>query len=137
MVTQETHIKELLVWIENNLRNPLSLDIVCEKSGYSKWYLQRMFRQQTNLPLAAYIRARRLYLAAFSLRFTQKSILDISLEYQFDSQQTFSRCFKKHFSVTPREGANKRGNSSRLTQSFHFFMFEPIFSPVNALNQPI
>ncbi|MCM8150465.1 hypothetical protein M8U72_16635, partial [Enterobacter roggenkampii] len=24
-----------------------------------------------------------------------------------------------------REGANKRGNSSRLTQSFHFFMFEP------------
>ncbi|WP_421241657.1 hypothetical protein, partial [Aeromonas enteropelogenes] len=25
------------------------------------------------------------------------------------------------------EGANKRGNSSRLTQSFHFFMFEPIF----------
>ncbi|MCF4043287.1 LysR family transcriptional regulator, partial [Escherichia coli] len=35
-----------------------------------------------------------------------------------------------------REGANKRGNSSRLTQSFHFFMFEPIFSPVNALNQP-
>ncbi|EFN5923698.1 hypothetical protein FV585_26185 [Escherichia coli] len=37
----------------------------------------------------------------------------------------------------PVEGANKRGNSSRLTQSFHFFMFEPIFSPVNALNQPI
>ena len=36
-----------------------------------------------------------------------------------------------------REGANKRGNTSRLTQSFHFFMFEPIFSPVNALNQPI
>ncbi|EYD80818.1 prepilin-type N-terminal cleavage/methylation domain protein [Escherichia coli 1-176-05_S1_C3] len=39
--------------------------------------------------------------------------------------------------VVPKEGANKRGNSSRLTQSFHFFMFEPIFSPVNALNQPI
>ncbi|MGY3996607.1 hypothetical protein ACW5WD_20830 [Aeromonas veronii] len=29
--------------------------------------------------------------------------------------------------ITSREGANKRGNSSRLTQSFHFFMFEPIF----------
>ncbi|MCV8077675.1 PTS sugar transporter subunit IIB, partial [Escherichia coli] len=36
--------------------------------------------------------------------------------------------------VVAKEGANKRGNSSRLTQSFHFFMFEPIFSPVNALN---
>ncbi|PLM48268.1 sugar kinase [Klebsiella michiganensis] len=39
--------------------------------------------------------------------------------------------------LSSKEGANKRGNSSRLTQSFHFFMFEPIFSPVNALNQPI
>ncbi len=39
--------------------------------------------------------------------------------------------------ASAKEGANKRGNSSRLTQSFHFFMFEPIFSPVNALNQPI
>ena len=43
----------------------------------------------------------------------------------------------KPFITKPKEGANKRGNSSRLTQSFHFFMFEPIFSPVNALNQPI
>ncbi len=41
------------------------------------------------------------------------------------------------FDARAWEGANKRGNSSRLTQSFHFFMFEPIFSPVNALNQPI
>ncbi|MCT8891502.1 hypothetical protein MHY83_24775, partial [Klebsiella quasipneumoniae subsp. similipneumoniae] len=29
--------------------------------------------------------------------------------------------------LNAREGANKWGNSSRLTQSFHFFMFEPIF----------
>ena len=43
----------------------------------------------------------------------------------------------KELHITSKEGANKRGNSSRLTQSFHFFMFEPIFSPVNALNQPI
>ncbi|POU37717.1 hypothetical protein C3375_27665 [Citrobacter freundii complex sp. CFNIH12] len=44
-------------------------------------------------------------------------------------------CLRKPYLT--KEGANKRGNSSRLTQSFHFFMFEPIFSPVNALNQPI
>ncbi|MFS3470471.1 hypothetical protein ACK6TA_16440, partial [Escherichia coli] len=49
----------------------------------------------------------------------------------------FQLCITLQISVTSKEGANKRGNSSRLTQSFHFFMFEPIFSPVNALNQPI
>ncbi|MFM5367746.1 AAA family ATPase, partial [Aeromonas veronii] len=31
-----------------------------------------------------------------------------------------------YIKLTFKEGANKRGNSSRLTQSFHFFMFEPI-----------
>ncbi|MFH5720142.1 universal stress protein, partial [Klebsiella pneumoniae] len=48
-----------------------------------------------------------------------------------------ARKMEDHLLNTAKEGANKRGNSSRLTQSFHFFMFEPIFSPVNALNQPI
>ncbi|MFU0967987.1 hypothetical protein ACM26L_21655, partial [Kluyvera ascorbata] len=41
--------------------------------------------------------------------------------------------FKAQKQRRAKEGANKRGNSSQLTQSFHFFMFEPIFSPVNAL----
>lgn len=50
---------------------------------------------------------------------------------------TMTLCSLFATSVFAKEGANKRGNSSRLTQSFHFFMFEPIFSPVNALNQPI
>ncbi|MBT0092244.1 glycerol dehydratase reactivase beta/small subunit family protein [Vibrio alginolyticus] len=31
--------------------------------------------------------------------------------------------------LAAKEGANKRGNCSRLTQSFHFFMFEPFFLP--------
>ena len=65
----------------------------------------------------------------------------------FYSDNFSGTCFSTHYvvhgyeiSLMPhqiKEGANKRGNSSRLTQSFHFFMFEPIFSPVNALNQPI
>nr|URQ56282.1 Hypothetical protein [Raoultella ornithinolytica] len=63
--------------------------------------------------------------------------------YSWKSRAVFDRHITKtdhetaKVKVLAREGANKRGNSSRLTQSFHFFMFEPIFSPVNALNQPI
>ncbi len=56
----------------------------------------------------------------------------VNIRYEAFPSEKFGQ-----FSATVKEGANKRGNSSRLTQSFHFFMFEPIFSPVNALNQPI
>ena len=54
-----------------------------------------------------------------------------------DNDTGFKQNGDGNLDVYAKEGANKRGNSSRLTQSFHFFMFEPIFSPVNALNQPI
>ncbi|GDU18492.1 hypothetical protein BvCmsSINP009_01880 [Escherichia coli] len=53
------------------------------------------------------------------------------------SESNKQQAVNKLTEIVAKEGANKRGNTSRLTQSFHFFMFEPIFSPVNALNQPI
>ncbi|KLU17469.1 transcriptional regulator, partial [Proteus mirabilis] len=39
--------------------------------------------------------------AAVALRLTSRPILDIALQYRFDSQQTFTRAFKKQFDRTP------------------------------------
>lgn len=94
-------IKDLLTWLDNHLDRPLTLDHVAAKSGYSKWHLQRMFKEVTGWALGSYIRQRRLTLAAFDLRITRKSILEIAIQYHFDSQQTFTRAFKKQFNQTP------------------------------------
>ena len=94
-------IRELLVWLESHLDQPLSLDNVAAKAGYSKWHLQRMFKDVTTHAIGAYIRARRLSKAAVALRLTSRPILDIALQYRFDSQQTFTRAFKKQFAQTP------------------------------------
>lgn len=40
-------------------------------------------------------------MAAQELRETGFSVLRIAEKYQFDSQQTFTRTFKKHFNMTP------------------------------------
>lgn len=72
----------------------MSLDNVAAKAGYSKWHLQRMFKDITGNAIGAYIRARRLSKAAVALRLTGRPILDIALQYRFDSQQTFTRAFK-------------------------------------------
>ena len=40
-------IRDLLVWLESHLDHPLSLDNVAAKAGYSKWHLQRMFKEVT------------------------------------------------------------------------------------------
>jgi len=55
----------------------------------------------TGHAIGAYIRARRLSKSAVALRLTARPILDIALQYRFDSQQTFTRAFKKQFSLTP------------------------------------
>ncbi|PHM39949.1 RobA [Xenorhabdus mauleonii] len=100
-MNQTNIIRDLLHWLDNNLDSPLSLDNVAAKSGYSKWHLQRMFKDVTGQAIGSYIRARRLSRAAIALRLTSRSILDIALQYRFDSQQTFTRAFKKQFNRTP------------------------------------
>ena len=94
-------IRDLLVWLESHLDQPLSLDNVAAKAGYSKWHLQRMFKEVTGHAIGAYIRARRLSKAAVALRLTSRPILDIALQYRFDSQQTFTRAFKSSLLKRP------------------------------------
>jgi len=98
---QANIIKDLLSWLDSHLESPLTLDHVAAKSGYSKWHLQRMFKEVTGQAIGSYIRKRRLSKSAIALRLTGKSILEIALQYHFDSQQTFTRAFKKQFNQTP------------------------------------
>ncbi|WJY15622.1 MDR efflux pump AcrAB transcriptional activator RobA [Pectobacteriaceae bacterium CE90] len=98
---QASIIRDLLNWLEGHLDQPLSLDNVAAKAGYSKWHLQRMFKDVTGHAIGSYIRARRLTKAAVALCLTSRPILDIALQYRFDSQQTFTRAFKKQFAQTP------------------------------------
>lgn len=61
----------------------------------------RMFRSTTGHALGGYIRERRLSQAAQALRSTPRPILDIALQFHFDSQPSFSRAFKNSSGKTP------------------------------------
>ena len=71
-------IRDLLSWLEGHLDQPLSLDNVAAKAGYSKWHLQRMFKDVTGHAIGAYIRARRLSKSAVALPPVQSLILRCS-----------------------------------------------------------
>ena len=53
---QTSIIRDLLRWLDEHLDQPLSLDNVAAKAGYSKWHLQRMFKDVTGEAIGAYIR---------------------------------------------------------------------------------
>ncbi|CES33416.1 regulatory protein SoxS [Salmonella enterica subsp. enterica serovar Typhi] len=96
-------IQTLIEWIDEHINQPLNIDVVAKKSGYSKWYLQRMFRTVTHQTLGEYIRQRRLLLAAVELRTTERPIFDIAMDLGYVSQQTFSRVFRREFDRTPSD----------------------------------
>lgn len=98
---QSKVIDDVILWINDNLELKLSLDIITQKSGYTKWHLQRLFKSQTGMPIGAYIRAKRLDCVATALANTSENIIDISIRYQFDSQQTLCKVFKHRFNMTP------------------------------------
>lgn len=47
-------VAELITWIEQNLDKRMMLDDVASRAGYSKWHLQRIFKQETGMPLGTY-----------------------------------------------------------------------------------
>ncbi|WP_075183548.1 helix-turn-helix domain-containing protein [Pantoea sp. 1.19] len=94
-------IEDLIAWIDNNLEGKLDLDTVARRAGYSKWYLQRMFKHHTGISLGEYIRNARLKDAATRLANSQAPIMDVAMSLGFDSQQSFNRSFKRQFGESP------------------------------------
>lgn len=92
---------DLCSWIENKLEATLSLDEIAKKAGYSKWYLQRQFKSKMGVTLGKYIHNRRITRAAMALRYSSLKISEIFTLSGFDSQQSFTRAFKRHFGITP------------------------------------
>ena len=79
------------------LESPLSLEKVCQRSGYSKWHLQRMFKKETGHSLGQYIRSRKLTEIAQKLKQSNEPILYLAERYGSESQQTLTRTFELLF----------------------------------------
>lgn len=107
-MNQREFIRSLLQWIESNLGQDLHLDEVSRRSGYSRWHLQRLFRQHTGFSLAEYIRQRRLTESALTLLNSDDAILQVAMNYGFDTQQAYTRTFKNYFRITPGQLRRQR-----------------------------
>ena len=94
-------VQHIVDTLEENILTEWQLEQYAEKIGYSKFYLTRQFKKETGLSIGAYIRKRRLAVAAFLLLHSDESILNISFECQFQSQEAFTRSFKELYKMPP------------------------------------
>lgn len=94
-------LNRAIVYFESNLTQPALVEEAAMLVGYSRYHFSRLFLMTTGLTPAAYLRKRRLSAAAYDLAYSSKRILDIALDYQFQSHEAFSRSFKQEFGLSP------------------------------------
>lgn len=101
MNTNVEIISFVLDYIENHLAEEITLDELSSASGYSKYHMHRMFTALTGLTVHNYIKRRRLTEAAKMLLFSDCAVLDIALDFGYESQQAFTLAFKALYKKTP------------------------------------
>ena len=93
--------------IEDNLDNEnLNISFLSEKMFVSPYHLQRMFYTFFGKTIGSYIRERRLTEAGTDIKNGEK-VADVAIKYGYESQESFTRAFKKFHGVNP--GVAKKG----------------------------
>ncbi|MDP5275016.1 helix-turn-helix domain-containing protein [Chengkuizengella axinellae] len=95
------NLSKTINYIENNLKQKLTIEEISQYCGYSKFHFQRLFHQVVGESVGQYIMNRRLAEAAKALVSDSRRILDIALEFGFDSHEVFTRAFKRRFQLNP------------------------------------
>ncbi|MFF2481090.1 helix-turn-helix domain-containing protein [Paenibacillus sp. NPDC058071] len=123
---EERHRRQVqasLAYIERHLSQPIGLPQVSKAGLFSKQHFYRLFYRLVGHTVAEYVRNRRLTKAAADLAHTNERILDIAFNYHFQSQEAFTRAFKKVFQLTPgqyrsysRSLAKTKGEPTKMDQ---------------------
>ncbi len=87
--------------IEAHLREEITMLALARAARYSPWHAARLFKDLTGKSPFEYIRSRRLSEAAENLRGSQRRVLDVALDFVFDSHEGFTRAFARQFGVSP------------------------------------
>ena len=76
-------LNKSISYIEDNLTGQIDYDYAAKIACCSVFHFQRMFSYIANIPLAEYIRRRRMTLAAFELQNSDIKIIDLALKYGY------------------------------------------------------
>ena len=93
-------IAESLGYIEKNLKRKINIEEVADCVGYSKFYFSRMFKQEMNISVMEYVKERKIICASESILQGTK-ILDVAIEYGWESHSGFIKAFKSYYGFSP------------------------------------
>ena len=95
-------IQESLNYIEDNLKTEISAQELCDKAGFSLFHYYRLFQSAVGMPVMQYILRRRLLHAIYEISLGKKMV-DVCLDYGFETHAGFYKAFVREFGQTPTQ----------------------------------
>jgi AraC family transcriptional regulator len=97
-------INNIFIFIDENLDQELNLETIANIGFYSPFHLHRIFKAITNETINEYITRKRIEkTASILLHKKEITISELSLQYGFNSNSSFTRTFKKFYGISPTE----------------------------------
>ncbi len=112
-----SEIQKAINYTEEHLCDEIDYDAIARQAASSSFHFQRVFSMICGFTLGDYIRMRRLSLAAEALRHTDDKIINIALDYGYESPESFTRAFTRFHGITPTQARHgeKVRSFSRLS----------------------
>lgn len=95
-------------YMEENMCHTMSITEIANYAYISERNLTELFTSITGLSVTEYVRQRRLTEAAYEILHTKDKILDISYKYGYESQESFSRAFRRFHGLSPQQLRSKK-----------------------------
>ena len=96
-------IRKSVDYIEEHLKDKIVAQDVADQLYMSQVHFQKGFLVMTGYSVAEYIRNRRLYMAALELKDSDKKVIDVALEYGYETPESFTKAFTRFHGVSPSE----------------------------------
>ncbi|HLV35808.1 MAG TPA: AraC family transcriptional regulator [Spirillospora sp.] len=96
-------IRQVQEYIREHMDEPLHRDVLAQVAGFSVPHLHRIFTATTGESVASYVRRVRLERAGYKLRMGAVDITEVALAAGYDTHAAFSKAFRQHFGISPRE----------------------------------
>lgn len=96
-------LNEITLYIDNHLEEKIDYNEISKIMGVNTYTMQRIFSCIAAIPLAEYIRKRRLSCAAADLMKHKYKIVDLAIKYNYESPTAFSRAFTNYHNIKPSD----------------------------------